>query len=81
MNCRTVCWRKQTFWLACMGIWPRQRSFSSVLASSIIGGLTGLSWTVYLSNKWHLLKPNTFQTWYIGEPTAIVGHEEIWVIS
>lgn len=68
--------RKQTFWLAYTGIWPGQRSFSCVLASSIIRTLTRLPWTVYLSEKWHLLKPNTSQAWYTGEPTAILGHEE-----
>lgn len=41
-NGRTVCLRKWTFWLACTGIWPGQRDFSSVLASSIIRKLTRL---------------------------------------
>lgn len=36
------------------------------------------SWTVHLSERWHLLKPNTSQAWYVGEPTAILRHEETW---
>lgn len=37
-----------------------------------------LSWTVHLSERWHLLKPNTSQTWYMGEPTAMLRDEETW---
>lgn len=47
----TVYLRKQTFWLAYTGIWPDQRGFFSVTASSIIRKWTRLFWTVYLSEK------------------------------
>lgn len=40
-----------------------------------------LSWTVHLSERWHLLKPNTSQAWYMGEPTAMLRDEETWVFS
>lgn len=46
---------------------------------AVFQNLMVLSWTVHLSERWHLLKPNASQAWYMGAPTTIPRHEETWV--